>query len=239
MSSYIKVDATECAKLGLDLDNLAETMGTGASRAVNTVAKSVRQTSVKAVISQVRLKETYVDPKVEIVRDATPAKAEAVLQVIDEPVLLDRFGGQQQAIANVWTPAMYAEKFGSLNATRRPNPKAPKLPWTPRTGDSTRAIAPGAKAAGIKAGVSVSKAARKFSHVFLINMRRGKVNGAGPLGAVEHVRGTKELKAMYGPSVYQVVKGVWRDVESQVTDDLANAVFTEVEAEIEKELFKK
>lgn len=229
MSRSISVDTSQLTALAADLSNAADAIGIGAARAVNAVATTVRKDSVQRVISSVNLKESYVDQKITIARDATPQSPKAVIEAPIRGVLLTNFDARQQSVANFWTPAMYAEAFGSLQVLKRPNPKAGRMPWTPRTGDALRGIAPGKKQDGIRAGVSPGGDAH-FKPVFFITGKNGaKVT-------MERPKTGGKAHAMYGPSVDQVVKNVWKADESEIATKLGDAVLASVTEEIDKEL---
>lgn len=237
MSTVIKLDTDLVLALSEDLDRASDGFTAGVSRGVNKIASAVRKDSVRGVVSQVNLREAYVDPKITVSKDATPKDTVAIISAPVRGTLLTNFGAQQQAISNVWTPAMYAEKFGSLKANVRPNPKAGKLPWTPRTGDELRGIAPGAKQAGIRATIKASGANRTFSHVFFIPAAQKGQDGSKFI-TLSRPKGGGKAKAKYGPSVDQVVKGVWRDSEADIAEQLGTAVLDEATAELRKGIIK-
>lgn len=237
MSTVIKLDTHLVEQLAKDLADSSGSLSTGVSRGVNSVASSVRKASVRDVISQVNLRESYVDPKITVSKDATPEDTVAVISAPVRGTLLTNFGAQQQAVANVWTAAMYAEKFGSLKANVRPNPKAGKMPWTPRTGDPLRGIAPGAKQAGISVSVKASGANRSMAHVFFIPAVQKGQDGS-VFVTMSRPKGGGKAKAKYGPSVDQVVKGVWRDSEADISAQLGAAVLEEATAELTKGIIK-
>ena len=79
----------------------------------------------------------------------------------------------------------------------------------------------------------------KMRHVFLGGARDGKqFNGRLETFAHEG-RNAEDLTAMYGPSAYQVVKGVWRDAEGSIFDLLSNEVMNDVMGGITKALALK
>lgn len=240
MNSVISVDTTELVKLAADLSNAADIFGGGASLAVNRVAETTRKNTTLEITSQVNLERDYVDRKVIVSQQATDSKPQAVLEVADEPVSLANFGAHQKSQANVWTAAKYAAAFGSIAApTRLPSGKIAQ--WIPRKGDTLRGIQVGSKAAGIGARVSNGLSGHgnmTFRHVFLMPVLSGKVQ-AGRWGAFSHERGGKKVNAMYGPSVYQVTKGVWRDMYDDIGDELDYEVGQEVSNRIETALGAK
>lgn len=240
MNSVISVDTTELLTLAADLGNAAEVFGRGASTAVNRVADAARTETVFQISSQVNLEKPYVDGKVELATKATVQKPQAMLEISDEPVSLSRFGAQQQTKSNVWTAAKYAATFGSLAAPVH-LPSGKTAQWIPRRGDSSRGIQQGQKAAGIRLRVSngmSGKGNQLMNHLFLMPTLSGKTH-AGKWGAFVHMRGSEKIKHLYGPSPYQVARGVWRDMEKELTNTLQSEVMTETTNEIDKALKTK
>jgi hypothetical protein len=208
VNTFLQVDTSELAKLVGALDNAAEVLNAGAANAVNRTAVKVRRDTVKQIVSQVRLDEKYVDSKVMVEQLATVSKPQAIVEVPDQAVSLARYDAQQRTKSNVWTAAKYAATFGTLAAPVR-LPSGKMAQWIPRKGDRLRGIAQGQKQAGITAGVRISYTAT-LSYVFLMPIRDGKVL-AGRWGAFSRPKGGGKPAAKYGPSAYQVTKGVWRD----------------------------
>lgn len=233
-STTITVDVSQVQQLALDLGDAAEVINTATAKAVNRAAISVRKHSVERVVSQVALAPAYVDQKTVITRDAAPSRLTATLEVADQPVFLYRYGAQQVSIANVWNEARYAAAFGGLDARVRPKAKAPYLPWTPRTGDALRGIPGGQKAGGVTVGVKRSNGRALLSHVYTLPLRGGEA--AGRWGTFSRPKGGGKSKGMYGPSVYQVVKGVWSVETDTIVEMLGTSVLTDVAFDITKEL---
>lgn len=242
MSTTIRIGMAEVEKLAGDLKNAFEVIGVSASGAVNRVAESVRKESVRGIISQVNLTEAYVDGKFAIEREATPDKPQAVISVSDEAIFLTRFNARQDSIANVWTPAKYAATFGSLAAPAWLPPgksgKRKSAQWIPRRGDPNRGIAQGHKDYGMTVNIHPTHGAIKLRHAYLGGARDGK-EFKGRFETFSHVsKGSQLVKPLYGPSAYQVVKGVWRDEEGNIFDMLSAEVGNDVMAGITKALTK-
>lgn len=229
----VRVDVSGLAPLVAGLEQAFDVLNGGMSAAVNRVTESVREQTVETIVSQVNLDRGYVDGKVEVGRFATADKPSAEIEIQDDPVFLSRYGARQGTQSNVWTPAMYAAKFGSLDAKVRPRSGAPRMPWTDRTGDPKRGISPGQKADGIYARIGRSKPETHFRHVFTAGALSGKTQ-AGRVGTFSHVQGSDRLKPVYGPTPYQAAKGVWRDAEEAIKDQLGTEITNEVEARIIK-----
>jgi hypothetical protein len=232
----VTIDISGLEALASGLDNVYDVVRGGATNAVNRVVDSVREQTVDTIVSQVSLDRSYVDGKVEVSRYASESETSAMIEIQDDPVFLTRFGTTQATRSNVWTPAMYAAKFGSLETKRPPRPGAKPLPWTPRTGDASRGIAPGSKADGLKVRIGRNSGETHFRHVFTAGARSGNRQD-GRIGTFSHVGpGESRIKGVYGPSPYQAAKGVWRDAEDAIRDQLGTEVLTEVETRIKKAL---
>ena len=237
MSTLIKVDVSELFDLAAELVNAADVINAGAARAVNLVATETRLETVKRITSQVNLKPAYVESKLKVSQDATAERTTAIIEAPVDGVFVNRYDGKQLSQANVWTAAMYAEKFGSLETLRRPNPKADKMPWTPRTGDNYRGrgIAPGRKSMGIGVSIRAGGGVKSISYAFLLPLKRGKELGSG-IGAFKRPKGGGKAEAIKSLSVDQMSKIVWRQDADKITKSLGDKVLEEVTADITKEL---
>lgn len=237
MNTEIKVDTSALVSLVSDLSNAADVLGKGASQAVNRVATQARKETVLQITSQLNLERGAVDTAVAIIQSATGSKPQAVLEIVDEAHFLSSFNGKQLSKANFWNEAKYASKFGSLNA-QAVLPNGRRAPWVPRKGDSLRAIAAGSKAAGISAHVSTAGSRRDFRHVFVQPVLSGKAM-KGRWGSFYHPKGGGKAWGIYGPSEYQAAKGVWRDMEKELAEQLEFEVMAETTDEIDKALRTK
>lgn len=243
MSTRIRVDVSDLFGLAAELSNAASVINTGAARAVNIVTTETRLETVKRITSQVNLKPSYVESKLKVAQDATAERPTAIIEAPVDGVFIDRYDGQQMAQANVWTPAMYAEKFGSLDAvTTLPNSGQKtgikkRIGWDARTGDRSfgRGIAPGAKSAGISVTIKAGSGAKTISYAFLLPLKRGKELGPG-IGAFKRPKGGGKAKAIKSLSVDQMSKIVWRQDADKITKALGDKVLAEVTADITKEL---
>jgi len=238
----LKVDVSEIERLAADIEDAFDTLGPVIADSVNRISAAVYRDSVDKIVSQINLAEGYVEDKVELVLEATAEKPVAILEVSDEPVFLNRFlGARQKTQSNVWTEAKFAAKLGesaktNLNA-KNPNAKPFIRGWIERTGDPLRGIAKGQKGAGMAMTISNAKGETHFNRLFLRPILSGK-SFAGNIGTFMREKATGELKARYGPSPYQVVKGVWRDGEEEILDALSEAVLTDAENAIKGMLNK-
>lgn len=237
MSFKITIDVDLVQGLAKDLENTTANISAGVAEGVNITALAVRTESVSKVTQQVNLKQNYVDPKIKIDKTASATDPTAVIGAPIRGALLTNFDAQQLTVSNVWTAAMYAEVFGSLKQEIRPNPKAPKMPWTPRKGDPLRKIAAGRKQAGISAAIKVVSGSKELAHVFLIPGSRPGQDGS-KFVSMSRPKGGGKAKAKYGPSIDQVVKGVWRDSETDIADTLGSNVLSSVAVLITKGIIK-
>ena len=237
MSTVIKVDVSDLFGLAAELANAASVINTGAARAVNIVATETRLETVKRITSQVNLRPAYVESKLKVSQDATAERPTAIIEAPVDGVFVNRYDGKQQFKANVWTAAMYAEKFGSLETLRRPNPKADKMPWTPRTGDNYRGrgIPAGQKADSISVNIRAGGGAKTIPNAFLLPLLQGKQLGPA-VGAFRRPKGGGKAKALKSLSVDQMSKIVWRQDADKITKTLGDTVLAEVTADITKEL---
>lgn len=235
MNFNVKIYTAELVKLVGELGNAAQILSEGAADGANKAARVAREATTQRITSQVYLEPSYVDDKVVFAREATPGKPQAVLEVSDSPVSMARYGAQQRIQSNVWTAAKYAATFGTVAAPIR-LPSGKVAQWIPRTGDQLRGISAGSKQAGITAAVSRNKGTSTFSHVFLMPVLSGKAH-EGRWGAFSRPKGGGKARALYGPSAYQVTKGVWaHDFLTEVGDFMEAEVTGEVTRRIANEL---
>ena len=207
MSTVIKVDVSDLFGLAAELANAASVINTGAARAVNIVATETRLETVKRITSQVNLRPAYVESKLKVSQDATAERTTAIIEAPVDGVFVNRYDGKQLSIANVWTAAKYADTFGGIDKERYPNPKAPLLPWTPRTGDNYRGrgIPAGEKADGISVSIRAGGGVKTIANAFLLPLMRGKQLGAA-VGAFRRPKGGGKAKALKSLSVDQCQK---------------------------------
>lgn len=231
----VGVDLVE--QLADDLTRTTGNISAGVAAGVNVAATVIRKESVHTVTSQINLKPTYVDPKVTLDKLATETDTSAVIGTPIRGALLTNFDAQQQTVSNVWTEAMYAAKFGSLKHEIRPNPKAPKMPWTPRKGDPLRKIAAGKKQAGISAEIRTGSGQKTLSHIFMIPGNRPGQDGS-KMVTMSRPKGGGKAKAKYGPSIDQALRGIWRDATDDYSKILGDSVLTSVSTVVLNGLLK-
>ena len=242
MNSVISVDTTELLTLAAELGNAAEVFGKGSSTALNRVAEKARKDTVLQITSQLMLTRADVETSVVLAQTATVSKPQAVLEIVDEVHFLSSYNGVQHARPNEWTLASWLTKTGGrpsiLPNSGNKTGRVKIAGWMPRRGDDLRAIAPGAKARGISAHITSSGGRKMFKHVFIQPVLSGKVM-KGRWGSFVRPKGGGDPRAIYGPSEYQAAKGVWRDMEKEVTDNLQAEVMAETTNEIDKALKTK
>ena len=227
MSVVIALDIREVVHAADALNDAPAKISASLSRALNAQGKAIRKDSVSKIISRVQLTQSYVDPKVTVKQQATETKPEVVIAVPVRGTLLNRFPTYIKAIANVWTEAKYIEKMGSLRTKIRPNPNAPRMLWTPRTGYVAANVPVGKKLRGAAFAVKTGGISRMWSRAFFGRMLAGKELGSN-IGVYTRNEQTGKLKARYGPSPHQVVKGVWQRAANDYTEKLKEAVLEDL-----------
>ena len=232
MSFTISINTEDLVALVPNIERIGTVIPAGAARALNAVGQATRDDSVRIVSSKVYLTEQYVDTHVHFAgRDrATPTKLTATIRGEDRPARLDRFfTTRANTVSNVWTKGKFDARFGA-GALVSPRPGAKRLPWTERTGRKAIGIPAGLKIAGVFANVSRNKPGRILSSAYYVPFREGKVAGAGGMGVVRRESGKQ--KALYGPSVDQVVRNVWKDNEAAIGEKLQALAADEVMKEV-------
>lgn len=225
----VKANVTAAVQVAEAVTRLGSGTRSAQVRAVNQMARKVRNQSVSGVVSQVNLTRTYVDPKIELKQLATFDNPKAVIAAPVRGVLLSRFGARSMSAKNTWDEAKYRRTFGGTQSLVKPNPRAPAMPWTPRKGSTLRGIPRGQKAAGVKATVKAGSTGGALPFAFLATLQ---VSGA--LGVLTRIKGTRKLRARYGPSVDQVVKGYWRENEGDFAAELERETVKQLDAEVAK-----
>lgn len=225
MNSTIKIDMTELLKLVNDLQDAGLGLNASTAKAVNLAATEARKDTTRQIVSQVFLNPTEVDKEVVLETLATAAKPQATIEVKDNPRFLTTYDTTQKSVANVWTAAKYAAVFGTVAAPAR-LPGGKVAQWIPRTGDPLRNITQGSKAAGLHTRISANRSPT-FKHAFTMPILSGK-SFQGRWGTFVSHGANGNPKGLYGPSSYQVTKGVWRDREDYIADLLEAAVSNEV-----------
>lgn len=237
MSIRFSVDVSDIFPLAADLANAADVIAGGAARAVNDTTDYVHKETVSRITSKVNLRPEYVEDHLFVMERATPESTKAVIVAPVRGVFVDRYSGIQKSQANVWTAAMYREKFGGLDTLKVPKFGAPLLPWTPRTGDNFRGrnIPIGKKAAGVQVRILAGGAVKTIATAFFLPLREGTTLGEGR-GAFRRPEGGGEPKALKSISVDQMSRLVWRQSETEFAEILRNEVLDAVADDIEKEL---
>lgn len=235
MNRTVVVNTAEVAKLVGELNNAADILYSGTAAAVNRVAETVREDTVRNIVSQINLPMQNVDAAVAIVQRANAARMSAKLEIADAPHFVSTFPHRQRAAANFWTPAKYAATFGTLAAPVR-LPSGKLAQWVPRTGDKIVGLPAGTKKAGLSVSIHPGKTS-KWDHTFVMPVRSGKVM-AGRVGSFSHPRGGGKPRAKYGPSEYQAANGVWRDGEDKIAELLGAEIFNEITLNLNNTLGK-
>lgn len=237
MNRTIEVDTSELFRLVGDLEHAAEILQNGIYSAINRVTDTVREDTVRNIVSKIRLDPKEVDTNVKIKKYASEAKPEAIIEIADEPHFLSTYPTRQRSAANVWTAGLYAQTFGSTgrNAKLPTKNKPLYAPWIPRTGDPLVGVPAGQKKAGLEIAIHAGRGSTIFPHVFIMPVRSGKVM-KGRTGSFTHPKAGGDAKAKYGPSEYQAAIGIWRDGEEKIGELLDAEAFNEVTTNVDKAL---
>jgi hypothetical protein len=225
MSNTITIELREIDSVINGLAKSGDVLLSVAKSAISTVSKYAKDQSIQGVVKDVNLTTAYVKDKV----DLTPVivsgnSVEAKITGRYRATRLATYIHQVSSEINEWTEAKFNEKFGD-GAFVRPNPKVKLMPWTKRTGDRTAGVAAGRKTAGVRSGVKAGGGLKPISYAFL----RKTTNG---IGIFAHVMGQKKTKQLYGPSVHQVITGVW----DRIDGDVSNRLSSEIELEIDRQI---
>lgn len=226
-----KLDAFQ-AKLGtLTPESLGETL----VEVVNEVAEDAYSMSRETILSGLNLTDAYLRSKMGVDK-ATAAKPTATIVAQgDRGTGLAHYGGQQQDKAVNWTNSRIEASGFEFGAWPL---------WTERIGDEGRGIEEGKKLA--KYSVEVTRGKRKNLKAFTIPgidhtdgtpvmfINKG-TPGSGKLDKKRKVS-RNAVKALYGPSVYQLFRTAAKQIGPWVADDLEVAVLNAVDSQIKSAL---
>lgn len=215
LHTFIKVDVGNLPMWGAMLEKLTpEELGRRMVQTINTVTTETYELARKTMLSGIGLTDDYVQRKMEV-KLATEQLPQAVIRAD---------GTKKGALTNL-------SEYGAMTGSKAVNwsneriagmgVKFSKWPgWTRRTGHSSIGVEVNQKAAGTS--VEVRRGARK-KLTSKVGFQVGKLkDGSGNPLVFERV-GSK-IKAMYGPSVYQLFSVASGQIEKQVSDNLYDAV---------------
>lgn len=222
--TFIKFDASNLANFGETLNKLSpEALGKRMVETVNTVTTQTYDLARETMLSGINLTDDYVKRKMEV-KLATGQKpvAEIAARVTRKSAHtnLSEYGAMTNTARVNWTNeriAAMGQKFGKWPG------------WTRRTGAQSIGVAVNQKATGVS--VEVKRGARK-NLKSSPGFQLGKLkDGSGNPLVFERVGSGKssKIKAMYGPSVYQLFRVAAGKIENQVGDNLRDAVMATAE----------
>lgn len=196
------LDSTTLAEMRLD--------------AVNVVSLTVREKSIDQTHAELNLSRDYIEARIARA-EAKGATARARITSEVQGATLQRFGAQQEVAPVNWSNSRIealGHKFGKWPG------------WTRRTGDASRGIGEGDKAAGVSVDVN-RKGAKTITSAFTMPLKNG--NGVG----VFRREGGK-VKHLYGPSVYQVFRRYIKTNEQAIADTLRDEFVGRLDTKIQE-----
>lgn len=227
----IKIDVAQLEAFADKLATLTpEKVGALLVDAVNETADSAYELSRKAILSGINLTDTYVKSHMRV-EHATARKPEAAIVALGgkgHTTGLSHYGALQETKKVTWSN----ERIESLGHTL-----SAKWPgWVRRSGDEARGIDEGDKTAGVSVQVTASRKKLQTSKAILMP---GVVDREGNTLVFKRVGGSgrkdSKLKALQGPSVYQLFRVAGEKIEGQVYGDLERAVVDAAERQFLKE----
>jgi hypothetical protein len=225
MTTSVEISLKDIDSVARGLSGGGESILSAVRRAVNTVAVYAEKESVEGVVKEVSLSNAYVSDRIYLL-DGVVKNESVYAEVIGRyrPTRLATYIHAAKSRVNDWTETTFNSKFG-VGGMTRPNPKAQMLTWTERTGNTVAVVAPGRKTDGVIASVKTGGGMKPISYAFL----RQTSNG---VGIFAHKKGSDKTQQLYGPSVHQVVVGVW----DKVSDKIARRLVEEIDEELDKEV---
>ena len=227
-ASTFTVALNGVVQVSIEVQGLSDKLPGSIAAGLNRAAAEVRKQSVAKIVSQVRLPESYVSSKVGVNSPATPANLKVSISADKRGTNLFRYGATQLTTDTNWDLAKYLAVFGVSTARppiRNKNGTVFAPQFQKRKGDSRRGIAPGRKAAGVRVNVKTPTVMR---HVFMLpTMRNGQDSGKFIL-VQRRAAGSARLKALYGPSVDQMVIRIWGKDKRDIADKVEEYVMQQV-----------
>ncbi len=227
----ITVDAADIAGLAEQLGRVddPQVLGRAALRSVNSVANSAYTDARAKMNSRINLPDSYLQERMQVVEATDPLRPVAKVIARGRATTLTQYGARQLVKPVRWPNSQIAGRIEKIGA----NPRKPGalLPWKERTGDPSRGIEPDMKAAGVSVEVT-RNSPKPIGYAFLITGRSGNRL------VVERVAGTRtKVRAMYGPSVYQLFRGALSpEFLEQVSSQLSRTTLVIAAEELRKAL---
>lgn len=213
--TFIKVDASKLLNLNDAFARITpEELGARMVDTINQVTTETYELARSTMLSGINLTDDYVKRKMQVkLATGKLPVAEIAARVTQKTAHtnLSEYGAMTNTKAVNWSNERIAgmgHEFGKWPG------------WTRRTGAEAIGVAVNRKAAGVS--VEVRRGARK-NLKSSAGFQLGKIkDGSGNPLVFERVG--KKIKAMYGPSVYQLFKVASGKIEDQVSDNLYQAV---------------
>lgn len=230
--TFITVDASKLPGMAALFDKLApEELGKRMAGAINAVTEQTYDLARENITSMVGLTDNYIRRKMEV-KYATAQLPQATIRADgtrkDAHTNLSEYGAMTSSTDVNWSNERIAAmgvKFGKWPG------------WVRRTGNKGIGVAVGKKATGTS--VEVKRGARKritSKPGFQVGKFKDGSKNAMVFERIGKGKNSK-IKAMYGPSVYQLFRTASGNIQEQVSDNLYDAV-SEVAGKAMKEIFQ-
>jgi hypothetical protein len=227
----LKVDVSEIENFATRLADLTpEKVGALLVDALNETADSAYELSRKAILSGINLTDSYVKSQMKVEHATAQSRTATIVAFGGKghTTGLSHYGAIQEVKKVTWSN----ERIQSLG-----HEFEDKWPgWIRRKGDTARGIQVGDKTAGVSVKVTTSRKQLKTGKAIImpgVTDREGnpvvfkRVGGSG--------RQYSKLKALQGPSVYQLFRVAGEAIQEQVYGDLEKAVVDSAERQFLKE----
>lgn len=209
----IKVDSRPIQEAAKKLGNLtAEQLGALTVQVVNDTAQSAYELSRSRMLRAINLTDAYVQQRMQV-EPATSSNLTATITAFGGKgftTSLSHYGSMQESKPVNWSNSRIqamGKKFGKWPG------------WTERAGAPGVGIAPNLKADGKSVEVTRGSRKRMGSNFSLA----GKKDSSGNLLIFSRNQ-AGAIRALMGPSVYQLFRVASADIEGQVTDDFEKAL---------------
>ncbi|MBF6987253.1 phage tail protein [Cupriavidus sp. IK-TO18] len=230
----VTVDTVRLEEIGNSLSHLDDAaLGRSAVTAVNIVAQKAFADAKAKMNAGINLPDSYLDERMAIELATDPAKPRARILARGRLTTLTQYGAQQST-----RPVKFSnDSISPGKLGRNPRKAGSLLPWKLRVGNQALGIPVGMKQDGIS--VEVTRGGRKSItsvQPFFVRGRSGNllVMTRKP-GTTGKKRG--DLKALYGPSVYQLFRAALDETFlNDVADRLGKTVVTLTADELKKAL---
>ncbi|CAG2126911.1 hypothetical protein LMG31506_00234 [Cupriavidus yeoncheonensis] len=230
----VTVDTVKLEEVANSLDKLDDAaLGRAAVTAVNQVAQKAFADAKAKMNTGINLPDSYLDERMALELATDPAKPTARILARGRLTTLTQYGAQQMT-----RPVKYPnDSFTPGKMGKNPRKPGALLPWKLRTGNPALGIPVGMKQDGLS--VEVTRGGRKpitSVQAFFVRGRNGNLlvmtRQSGTSGKK---RG--DLKALYGPSVYQLFRAALDEAFlNDVADRLGKTVVTLTADELKKAL---